>query len=87
MQALRITLLSTGTVRKTEFILPADFFFFGPKENNAFNSSIVYYHILCILFSTGAPNLWDLMPDDLRWNRCNDNRNKIHSKCKMLESF
>ena len=73
--------------QKNWIYLTCRFFFFGPKENNAFNSSIVYYHILCILFSTGAPNLWDLMPDDLRWNRCNDNRNKIHSKCKMLESF
>ena len=25
---------------------------------------------------TGAPNLWDLMPNDLRWSWCNNNRNK-----------
>ena len=29
----------------------------------------------------GAPNLWDLMPDDLRWN----NRNKVHNKCNAFE--
>ena len=33
---------------------------------------------------SGVPNLWDLMPEDLRWSRCNSN--KAHNKCKALES-
>ena len=32
----------------------------------------------------GVTNLWDLMPDDLRRNRCNNNRNKVHNKCTAL---
>ena len=28
----------------------------------------------------GVPNLCDLVPDDLRWSRCNSNRNKVHNK-------
>ena len=35
---------------------------------------------------TGVPNLWDLIADDLRWNWCNNNRNKVHNKCNELES-
>ena len=35
---------------------------------------------------TGLPNLWDLMPDDLRWGWCNNNRNKVHNKCNALQS-
>ena len=27
-----------------------------------------------------VPNLWDIMPDDLRWRWCNNNRNKVHSR-------
>ena len=34
----------------------------------------------------GVPNFQDLMPDDLRWNWCNNNRNKMHNKCNVLES-
>ena len=34
----------------------------------------------------GVPSLQDLMPDDLRWNWCNNNRNKVHNKCYTLES-
>ena len=26
------------------------------------------------------------MPDDLRWNRCNNSRNKVLNKCNPLES-
>ena len=26
------------------------------------------------------------MPNDLRWSLCNNNRNKVHSKCNALES-
>ena len=33
----------------------------------------------------GVPNLQDLMPDNPRWGWCN-NRNKVHSKCNVLES-
>ena len=32
------------------------------------------------------PNLQSLKPDDLRWNWCNNKRNKVHSKSNMLES-
>ena len=31
------------------------------------------------------PNLWNLMPDDLRWDRCNNNRNKVYNKYNALE--
>ena len=27
---------------------------------------------------SGVPNLWDLMPDALRWSWCHNNRNKAH---------
>ena len=32
----------------------------------------------------GVPTLWDLMPDDLSWSWCNNNRNKVHNKCYVL---
>ena len=35
---------------------------------------------------SGVPSLRDLMPDDLRWSWCNNNRNKVHNKCNVLES-
>ena len=35
---------------------------------------------------TGVPNLWDLMPDDLRWKWCNNNTNKVHNKYNSSES-
>ena len=38
------------------------------------------------LLHSGVPNLQDLMPDDLRWNGCNNNRYKVHNKCNTLES-
>ena len=31
-------------------------------------------------------NFWDLVPDDLRWSWCSNNRNKLHNKCNALES-
>ena len=37
-------------------------------------------------YNTGVPNIQDLMPDDVRWSWCNNNRNKVHNKCKALES-
>ena len=38
------------------------------------------------LFRAGVPNLRDLMPDELRWNWCNNNRNKVDIKYNALES-
>ena len=32
------------------------------------------------------PRLWDLIHVDLRWGWCNNNRNKVHNKCDVLES-
>ena len=37
-------------------------------------------------YITGVSNLQDLVPDDLRWSWCNNNRNKAHNKCNALES-
>ena len=34
----------------------------------------------------GVPNLQNLMPGDLRWSWCNNNRNKVHNKCNVFES-
>ena len=34
--------------------------------------------------SPGAPNLWDLMPGDVKWSSRNDNRNKVHNKLMHL---
>ena len=36
-------------------------------------------------FRAGVPNLWTLMPDDLRWSWCNNNRNKVHNKFNIFE--
>ena len=36
--------------------------------------------------SGGVPNLWDLMPDDLRWSSGHNNGNKVHDKCNALAS-
>jgi len=35
---------------------------------------------------SGVPNLWGLRSDDLQWSWCNNNRNKVPSKCHVLES-
>ena len=32
----------------------------------------------------GLPNLQDLVPDDLKWSYCNNNRNKAHNKVLEL---
>ena len=37
-------------------------------------------------YKAGVPHLRDLMTDDLGWSWCNNNRNKMHSKCNALES-
>ena len=38
-------------------------------------------------YSPGVPILQGLMPDDLRQNWCNNNRNEVHNECNKLESF
>lgn len=35
---------------------------------------------------TGVPDLRDLMPDDLRWGCCANNREKVHKKCDAFKS-
>ena len=35
----------------------------------------------------GVPMFPDLMSDDQRWSWWNNNRNKVHNKCNVLESF
>ena len=42
-----------------------------------------HYTDFCV---AGFLNLQDLMPTDLRWSWCNNNRNTVHNKCNMLES-
>ena len=37
-------------------------------------------------FKAGVPNLWDLVPDELRWSWCHDNRKSMHYKSSVLES-
>ena len=32
----------------------------------------------------GVPNFQDLMPDGLRWSRCNKNGNIVHKKCAWV---
>ena len=57
---------------------------------NSLMSSSSFYDILRILHIAWVPNLWELIPDDLRWNFIfihNNNRNKAHNKCNALESF
>ena len=34
----------------------------------------------------GVPSLLDLMPEDLRWSRRSNSRNKVHNKYSVLES-
>ena len=40
---------------------------------------------LGILYGRGPLPL-GLKPDDLRWNWCNNNRNKVHNRCNVLQS-
>ena len=49
-------------------------FCIGPAAHDMFSSV------------TGVPSLWDLMPDDLRWSWCDNNRNKGRNKRNALES-
>ena len=39
----------------------------------------------CLPPKAGTPSLQDLKPGDLRWTWCNNNRNKMHSKCPAPE--
>ena len=32
------------------------------------------------------PNLWELMPDELKWSWCNNDRNRVHNACNSVES-
>ena len=41
---------------------------------------------ISVVIYCGVHSPWDLMPDDLRWIWCNNNRNKVHNKCNELES-
>ena len=35
----------------------------------------------------GVPSLQYLMPDELRWSRCNKNRSKVHNTCNVFKPF
>ena len=35
---------------------------------------------------SGLHNLWDIMSNDLRWSWYDDNRNKVHNRCNVLDS-
>ena len=37
-------------------------------------------------YTAGVLDPRDLMPDDLGWSWCNNNRNKVFNKCNVLES-
>ena len=43
-------------------------------------------YLSSIIYQIGAPNVQDLMPDDLRWRWCSNNRNKMDNKYNALES-
>ena len=60
-----------------------------PLDQTTISSHLNYYCCLSIglpnfTFISGAPNLQDLMPDDLQWSLCNNNRNNGHNKCNIL---
>ena len=42
--------------------------------------------IIWYILNVGIPTLWDLMPEDLRWSWCHNNRNQVHNQCNVLES-
>ena len=42
--------------------------------------------LFLLFFYSRVPNLQDLMSEDVRWSRCNNNRNKVHNKRNRLES-
>ena len=49
--------------------------------------SSVSFGQLLIPSRAGFTNLHDLMPDNLRWSQCNNNRKEGHNKCNVLESY
>ena len=52
-----------------------------------FNTLLLFmWHWRSKLFKSRVPDLWDLMPDDLKWSWCNNNRNKACNKRNALES-
>ena len=52
-----------------------------------FNTLLLFmWHWRSKLFKSRVPDLWDLMPDDLKWSWCNNNRNKACNKHNALES-
>ena len=53
-----------------------------PPMRNSFLLCNIY-----LSFEAGVPNLWDLMPDDLRWSWCQNYRNIVHNKCNALEKW
>ena len=57
-----------------------------PSKYSATYSHSFNMNITRIPFMPGLPNLQNLVPDDLRWGWCNNNRNKVHDKCHVLES-
>ena len=55
------------------------------------NRKWTYENVLCAKSprewaKSGVPKLQYLMPDDLKRNSYNNNRNKVHNKCSVLES-
>ena len=41
---------------------------------------------ICLSIKPGVPSLWDLVPNNRRCSWYNNNRNKVHNKCKELQS-
>ena len=48
---------------------------------------LIFINTSCkfVSFKPRVPNLQDLMPDDLRWSWCDNN--KVHNKCNVIASF
>ena len=59
-----------------------------PLHQQVLKGSLYSFHTRRIAWSSvsGVPNLWDLMPDELRWGWCNNNRSTVHNKCDAFES-
>ena len=43
--------------------------------------SLCLHHVIA-----GVPSLRALMPDNLKWSWCNNNRNRVHNKWNVLKS-
>ena len=57
------------------------FCFFGSVLGDYFT----FLRICSFFLGQGFSQPLDLMSDDLRWNWCNNNRNKVHNTCNMLK--